>query len=166
MWFIDQKWNLVYEAESSHEKAESFQKVLVDILNEIFPEKIRKINSNDKPWMTIKLKRLDRKRKRIYHKQRRSLKYKAFDKKFKLEARLAKKNFYAKEISILKSKKPRQWYSALKRLASFDQQKYEQPIVDDLRDLSDSEQAEKIAKHFAAVQNEYDSLKTEDISIP
>ena len=104
-WFISQNWNLVYKAESGHEKAAVFQKLLVDILNKIFPEKTRKINTNDKPWITIKLKKLDRKRKRAYHKQRKSFKFKVLDKKFKLEAKLAKRKFYEREISILKSKK-------------------------------------------------------------
>ena len=165
-WFIDQKWESVYEAQTGHKKAENFQKLLMDILNKIFPEKNKKIFFNDKPWMNFKLQKLDRKRKRIYNKQRRSQKFKNLDKKFKLQAKLAKKKFYKKEISILKSKKPGQWYTALKRLASFDQEKNQQPVVADLQELSDAEQAEQIAQHFAKIQNEYDSLKTQDISVP
>ena len=72
-WFMHQNWSSVYKAESGHEKAAIFQKLLVDKLNEIFPEKERKIYSNDKPWMTLKLRKIDRKRKRIFHKQRKSL---------------------------------------------------------------------------------------------
>ena len=51
-------------------------------------------------------------------------------------------------------------------MASFDQEKQQQPIVDDIRELSDKEQAEQIANHFEKIQNDYDSLKTGDISAP
>ena len=59
-WFIDQTWEKVYSAETTHEKAELFQKMLVTKLDEIFPEKTRKIQSDDQPWITFKLKKMDR----------------------------------------------------------------------------------------------------------
>ena len=65
-WFIDQTWEQVYEAVTAHEKADVFQKMLVSKMDEIFPEKIRKIQSDDQPWISFKLKKLDRKRKRVY----------------------------------------------------------------------------------------------------
>ena len=48
-WFIDQTWEKVYQAESAHDKAEIFQSMLINILDEIFPEKERKISSDDQP---------------------------------------------------------------------------------------------------------------------
>ena len=74
-WLIDQTWNNVYEAESAHAKAEIFQKCLLEQYENIFPEKTRKISSDDAPWISQKLKKLDRKRKRIYNKERRSEKW-------------------------------------------------------------------------------------------
>ena len=82
-WFVDQTWDEAYTAESAHLKAEIFQKLLVNKLDEIFPEKTRKIQSDDAPWITFKLKQMDRKRKRIFHKQRRSEKWKKLDQNFK-----------------------------------------------------------------------------------
>ena len=38
-WFIDETWKEVYETESAIEKAKVFQEMLIDKLNEIFPEK-------------------------------------------------------------------------------------------------------------------------------
>ena len=63
-WFIDQSWEEVYNVESAHEKAENFQNILLTKLDEIFPEKIRKINSDDQPWVSFLLKKLDRRKKR------------------------------------------------------------------------------------------------------
>ena len=66
----------------------------------------------------------------------------------------------------LKIKNPGQWYSCLKNITSFDQQKNEQPNVEEIRHLSDQEQADIIAQQFARIQNEYEPLKSEDISVP
>ena len=63
-------------------------------MEEIFPENIRKINSDEQLWISHKLKILDRKRKRIFRKQRRSEKWKDIDKLFKKEMKSAKSKFY------------------------------------------------------------------------
>ena len=46
----------------------------------------------------------------------------------------------------------------MKKITSYDQLKNEVPIVE--------EQAEIIADKFAKIQNEYEPLQTEDISVP
>ena len=61
---------------------------------------------------------------------------------------------------------PAQWYSKLKRLCSYDQQKSDPIIIESIKHLSDQEQAEKIADKFAKVSQEYDPLKTEEIQFP
>ena len=88
------------------------------------------------------------------------------DKLFKKEVKLAKANFYKNVVAELKLKKPGQWYSCLKKITSHDQQKNEQQNVDDISHLPDQQQAEIIAEKFASIQNEYEALNTEDISVP
>ena len=44
--------------------------------------------------------------------------------------------------------------------------KNEDIIVDDIKDLTDSEQAELIADEFSKVANEYEPLEADDIEIP
>ena len=70
--FINESWEKICAAETAHEKAAKFQNILLDVLNEIFPEKLLKISNDDQPWIIQKLKMLDRKRKQIYRKERRS----------------------------------------------------------------------------------------------
>ena len=69
-WFIDQTWSQVYEATSAHEKANIFQELLLREVYDIFPKKERKISSDDQPWVSHKLKTMDR--KRIFHQERKS----------------------------------------------------------------------------------------------
>ena len=71
-------------------------------MEEIFPEKIWKINSDDQPWISHKLKILDRKRKRICRNQRRSENWKAIEKLFKKEIKSAKSKFYQNSVAELK----------------------------------------------------------------
>ena len=66
----------------------------------------------------------------------------------------------------MRKAKPGKWYSELKNLTSFDQHKAEEIIVESIKDLSASEQAELIADKFSEVANEYEILKTEDIAVP
>ena len=79
-WCIDQSWEEVYQAETAHEKARVFQNMSLKVLDEIFPEKIRRVSSDDQAWITHKLKMLDRRRKRLFHKERRSEKWKQLNK--------------------------------------------------------------------------------------
>ena len=91
--FIEQNWDQVFKADSAHEKAQIFQDLILSKFNECFPHKMRKINSDDQPWVTHKVKLLDRKRKRLYHKERRSENWKKADKLFKEEVKSAKSVF-------------------------------------------------------------------------
>ena len=165
-WFMEQTWQEVYETESAHDKAKVFQDILVKKFDEIFPEKTRKIQSDAQPWISQKLKKMDRKRKRIYRKERKSEKWSKMNKRFKKEVKSAKANFCKDQVADHKQKKPGQWYTCLKRISSFDQMKNDQVSVDELNHLPDQQQAEKIAEKFASIQNLYDPLKTEDISVP
>ena len=165
-WIMNQSWDKVFSAESAHKKAEVFQDILINKLEEIFPEKTKKINSDDQPWMTLKLKKMDRKKKRIYRSERKSQKWKIMDKLFRTELKSAKANFYKQSVAELKQKKPGDWFRCLKKITSADQIRDEQPTVQEINHLSDQEQAEAIAEQFAKIQNEYKPLKEDDIYIP
>lgn len=103
-WLAEEKWESVLHAETANEKTELFENMFKDKYNEYFPKKIIKVANDDQPWFTPKLKDLDRIRKRLYHNQRRSPKWKALNKKFKKEVKLAKHNFYKKLLLISKRK--------------------------------------------------------------
>ena len=134
-------------------------------LDVFFPGKVRKINNDDQPWISHQLKVLDRKRKRLYRKERRSEKWKTMDKLFKKEVKSAKAKFYKNTIDDLKTRNPGQWYSCLKRITAYDQ-KGAQINIDEISHLSDQDQAEKIADKFTSIPNQFEELKSEDISIP
>ena len=49
-WIKNQTWSEVYNEETAHKKAEQFQSMLLAQLNISLPEKILKVNENDKPF--------------------------------------------------------------------------------------------------------------------
>ena len=161
----NQNWNMVYESQSAHEKASVLQELLLQKFNEYFPEKTHRINSDDQPWISHKLKNLDRRRKREYQKHRRSEKWLILNKDFKESVKCAKKDFYKNMMKDLMSKNTSHWYSSIKRMTSHDQQKYQNIIIPEINNLSDEEQAQKLSDHFSAIPNEYNQLKSEDIPI-
>ena len=71
-WIAEQDWSIVHNAMSAHEKAANLQNMLLQKYNECFPEKSYKISSNDQPWISHKLKTMDRLRKSEYNKHRKS----------------------------------------------------------------------------------------------
>ena len=104
---INENWDNVYSSVTTHEKAQKFQEMLLEKYLLSFPEKDVKFSDEDQPWMNDKLKKLDRKRKRIYAKNRMSKKWKVLNKQFKREVKTAKQTFYKNFIEDLKYKKPR-----------------------------------------------------------
>ena len=68
-------------------------------------------------------------------------------------------------VKDLKLSNPAQWYSKLKRICSFDQDRYEPIVCEEIDNLPAQEQADKIAEFFAAPRNEYDALLSCDIKV-
>ena len=82
-WLRTEDWSQVYETKSADDKAETLQKLLLSKYNVFFPKKTYKISSDDQPWITHKIKTIDRKRKREYSKHRKSIKWQALNTSFK-----------------------------------------------------------------------------------
>ena len=137
-WLMIEDWSDVTKAKTSNQKADFFQELFKNKFDDFFPKRTLKISNNDQPWMTQKLNKLDRQRKRTYHKQRRSLKWKKLEKQFKIEMKQAKTNFYTKMVADLKEKEPSKWYKAVKRMTSYEN-KEEQLTVDKISHLTDQE---------------------------
>ena len=163
---MSQDWSQIFETSTAHDKAKILQEMLLQKFNEIFPEKTHRVSSDDQPWITHKLKSLDRQRKREYHKHRKSEKWHQLNKFFKINVKCAKTNFYKKVLGELMNKHTSKWYTSLKKMTAHDQQKNEKVIIPDISHLSDIDQAKKLAEHFTKIPNEYDQLKKEDINIP
>ena len=79
-WIQEQDWINILELKSVDEKAEALHNMILNKLEEVCPQKIRKISSDDQCWYTDQLKRLDRKKKREFRRNRRSKRYRKLEK--------------------------------------------------------------------------------------
>ena len=139
---------------------------MISKYHEFFPEKVKYVSSDDQPFINQKLKRIKRVKSCDYHKHRRSKKWEFLDGKYQAELGKTKKGFYRNRIKQLRKLKPSKWHAELKKLTSYDQQKAEEIIVETIKHLPISEQAELIADRFASVSQEFDRLETGDIDVP
>ena len=165
-WVKSQNWKEIFEEENVNKKADIFQNMLLQKLNEFLPSKTRKVCTADQPFCTDKIKRIKRKKTREYQKNRKSLKWRQLNLKYQKEIAAAKSKYYGNIVKDLKTSNVSQWYSKLKRLCSYDKNNLESIDVESLKHLSESEQAEAIADKFAKVSQEYEPVKLSDIDIP
>ena len=159
-------WSNVYNSKTSNDKADTFKKEVMNIVNSIAPERIRNISSDDKPWYTEPLKVLDRKRRREYNKNRRSEKYYRLQKEYNSRCSKAKTLFFRKMVTQVKESDPSKWYSMLKRVSNFDKEKNDVLHVEEINHLPDNEQVEAIAESFNKISQEYKEVNANEIDVP
>ena len=111
----------------------------MDIVNKLAPEKQRNISSDDQPWYTEQLKTLDRRRRREFHDNRRSVKYVRLQKEYQTKCSQAKKKFFKEMVRQIIEANPAQWYSLLKRITKYDIEKREELQIAEINHLTDEE---------------------------
>ena len=127
-----------------------FHKTLFDVFNQCFPIKSKTVFTEKEPFFTDKLDKLRRRKSREYNKRRKSEKYLALSRIYKKELSLAKKKYYRKKIGKLRSLNPKQWFRWVKNMINDDEE--DNFIeVENIKHLSNKEQAERIADKFAEV---------------
>ena len=100
-WIQEQTWREVLEEESVDMKAENLHNMVLNKLDELCPEKNRRISSDDRPWYTEELKRISRKKRREFNKHRSSNKYKSLTILYEEKEKIAKKNSKLKQTNLL-----------------------------------------------------------------
>jgi hypothetical protein len=164
-WIKQHDWKEIIEAETANDKADILKEELIAKLNEHLPTKVRKITIEDQPFFTEELKKMKRKKNKVYNKERRSEKWKKLEDKYQKNLDKTKRSFFKKKVEDLKTKNKGQWFTELKKLSKYDEKK-ENVIVEEINELTDKQQAEKIADKFSQTRQEYEKLKKEDVTIP
>ena len=116
-WIISHSWREVYNCTDVNRKAEILQSVLLEKYYRVFPIKCIKLCRDDKPWVSAKLKKIDRARKREFCKNKFSEKWVKLNQIFQDQCSLEKTKYYENMVEDLKQSNPGQWYSKLKRMS-------------------------------------------------
>ena len=165
-WFAVEDWSANIQCQSVDKKANLLMSQILGAVNKYLPTKTIRVASDDEPWYSQALKKLDRRRRREYNKNRRSPKYQNLNKIYIEKLERAKIKYKRNIIDDIKEAKPGEWYSKLKRISRYDQGKSELLQVEEISHLSAQEQAERIADKQADISNSYQGVKLEDIQIP
>ena len=80
------------EGKSVNEKAQEIMNILRNKVDTYFPQKHRKISTDNQLFFTDKLARMKRKKQREYNKNRKSNRWKSMELDYKLQLDKAKKN--------------------------------------------------------------------------
>ena len=166
-WLVHESWESIGADMSPTQQAFEFETLMSEHLNKFCPEKELKLGSKDKPFITAELKRISRQKSREYVKHGKSEKYlklkKQFDTKYKSES----EKYLNKNLENIRESKPNQVFRFLKRLGA---QPGDCPEAEtftlsshETEGLSAEQSAERIAAHFAAISQEFQPLKTEQL---
>ena len=161
-WVENCSWADLYKCKDSNMKAEMFQTTLLEKYQECFPVKIVKISCEDKPWFSLKLKILDKRRKKEFAKNYKSDLWTKLNDEFLQKCSKAKESYYNNMVSDLKESNPGKWHSKLKRMSGKESGRQQNILVDELSGYSDQEQANMIAEHYASISNQYDAITADD----
>ena len=159
-WICSEDWAGIPENVDPTQQVLAFEKICSQKLDVIFPQKTLRINPHfDKPFITSELKKLDRAVKREYRKRQKSIKYKRLKESYDRKYEKAAANYLAKTVRTLKEDDPGKAYRCLKKMAAQpgdNQDGGAFTLLSHLEDNMTPEQSiEKIAKHFAAISQEF-----------
>ena len=153
-----QDWSEVYSQETSTDKVRVFQAILDKHMNENFKLKTTTRRETDPPWINDNVRRLWRKRRKVYDREGRSkLWRKLKNRSDKLIEKRAERYMQKQKQILTAPDATRSFYKNVKAYKS-----KEKPATFDVRDLyngkGDSEVAEALADHFSAISNEFNGL--------
>ena len=107
-WLVQEDWDSLKHDMSPTQMSVVFEQLVGNKLNQFCPEKEVKLSSQDKPFITGELKKIDRLKSREYTRRGKTQKYKDLQKKFKSKYKIEAEKYLNKNLDALKDTKPGQ----------------------------------------------------------
>ena len=158
-WISSHSFAEVYQFSNVNDQLDAFLGTLESKIDVFFPYKTTTRRANEPPWINPYIKQMIKKRRRVYHREGRSVKWKALMKKVRNLVRKRAKNYWEhQKKQLLKDDASRIFFKNVKAYSS-----KERPPQFDVRSifekgLSDNHIAEKLADHFNGISSEFDGL--------
>ena len=159
-------WDSIENMNDANKQLATFQQIVYNMFDNCFPSKSQEITTENELWFNEKLSKLKKRKSREFNKNRRSSKYMRLQKVYKQQLSESKRLFYRNKVRQLKSSDSKQWWRKMKKLTKCDNTAEEQVQVAELKDFSDKEQVEIIAKSFAQISQEFQPLNRDEIQYP
>ena len=138
-------------------------------MNNIMPEKTKRIYPKDSPWMTIKLKNPIRQRLNAFHANKYSNDYKALRNAVNRERKSCKAKYYSSKVEDLKGTNPKQWWREMKKLSGSSKKSCSNLLDDlsvpDFDDMSHQEIANAINSAFLEPLQAFEILDQSSVEL-
>ena len=162
-WIAGHDFNAVYNCEDVNDQLSTFLAVLEEKMDLFFPYKTTIKRERDPPWINPYVRQLIKRRRRVYHREGRSRKWKALMKKVrKLVKKRAGKYWEHQKRGLLSNDASRVFFKNVKAYSS-----KERPPQFDVRTilpgLGDAEVAERLADHFNGISCEFQGLDPNEV---
>ena len=163
-WIAEHNFEGVYTHENVNDQLDVFLGTLESKMDEFFPYKTTVRRVSDPPWINPYIKTLIKKRRRVYHKEGRSTKWKELMKKVRKLVKKRAGNYWDyQRRNLLQKDASRVFFKNVKAYSS-----RERPPIFDVRSifpegLSDAQVAERLAVHFNGISCEFDGLDPEAV---
>ena len=160
-----QRWETVYQAKTTDEKAEVFANMVESLLEKHFKWKTVVRKEGEEPWINDCIRKLWKKRRRIYAREGRSARWKRLKKKVGALYRKRASNY----LKIQKEKltgpdASKHFFKHVKDFSSKEKPKGFE-VCDLYPEANEREVAEKLADHFSTVGGAHTPLTDTDIPV-
>lgn len=115
-WITAYNWRPVLNSTSTQDKTDCFYQILQGQVDNYFPVKTTKRHSNDKPWMSSRIRNLIQKRQRAFS-QGKSQLWRFLRNCVNRAIIQAKRSFTSTRLDRIDPAQPRQWYATVKQIA-------------------------------------------------
>jgi hypothetical protein len=168
-YFSNIDWSIIKAQTNCESKLTTFDQLVKIGMNNIMPEKSRRIYSKDSPWMTVKLKNLIQLRQNAFHADKNSKEYKALRNAVNRERKVCKAKYYSSKVKDLKGCNPRKWWKEMKKLSGFYKNDtsnlLEDLLVPEFEEMSNQEIANAINSALLEPLQELDALDPSTLEI-
>ncbi|CAH1252454.1 Hypp9295 [Branchiostoma lanceolatum] len=114
-WVTKHQWEEVLEVQGTQNKTTAFYRTLNQAIETYFPYKVIRTYTQDKPWMSQKIKDAIKARQQAFNAQN-WVEWRSLRNKVQYAIKRARKQFYNTRIKKLKTENPSAWFSELKVL--------------------------------------------------
>ena len=154
-------WNAIMPANSSpDELVDAFEGVITNLVDQLFPLTTVRQRSNEPPWITQGIRRICRKKKRVYKREGKSNLWLALEERSEAMIERSKEQF----ADTAEQKGAKAYFNAVKNLAK-DGAKTDWELQDLFPGKTSAEAGEIAADFFTKISNEYEPLQ-EQRSLP
>ena len=167
-WLAGVNWDaLLYSAGNTDNQDALLRTVLLDKLEEIFPQKKCRVSNQDVSFITAELKKIQMYMKREYKMKGKSTKYKDMKEKYDIKFKKAAECQLKKLVEDMMEEQPGKAYSAMKKMGARPgdcENSGEFTIAShQSENLNLKESTDRILKYFASISQKYEPLRIDNL---